>query len=105
MSSSPFYLFVLSNFLTIYSSHWTIHRNDDRCIKWKHAKKKSGSAQFRLKAAHVLWATAKCRHPGSRERQMFFRREALVASTEEGYLTASGWTLEIDNKEKRKWRK
>uniref|UniRef100_C5D772 Uncharacterized protein n=1 Tax=Geobacillus sp. (strain WCH70) TaxID=471223 RepID=C5D772_GEOSW len=28
-------------------------------------KEKRKAAQFRLKAAHVLWATAKCRHPGS----------------------------------------
>ncbi len=29
---------------------------------------KRRTPQFRLKAAHVLWATAKCRHPGSATR-------------------------------------
>ncbi|EZP75924.1 hypothetical protein H839_11644 [Parageobacillus genomosp. 1] len=31
-------------------------------------ERKAEGAQFRLKAAHVLWATAKCRHPGSAKR-------------------------------------
>jgi hypothetical protein len=34
----------------------------------KHTKEKRRAPQFRLKAAHVLWATAKCRHPGSATR-------------------------------------
>jgi hypothetical protein len=29
--------------------------------------RKAKASQFRLKAAHVLWATAKCRHPSSPE--------------------------------------
>jgi hypothetical protein len=46
----------------------------------KRLKRKAKAAQFRLKAAHVLWATAKCRHPGSLEAKCSSPAEVLDTS-------------------------
>jgi hypothetical protein len=87
---------------------------------FKLIKRKAEASQFRLKAAHVLWATAKCRHPGSRDRKMFFTRRGACHLKAEGYFpeaapaitrrmsakmliqAADTLRAELDNKEKRK---
>jgi hypothetical protein len=54
------------------------HHNDFNRHQHVGLIRKAKAAQFRLKAAHVLWATAKCRHPGSPEAKCSSPAEVLA---------------------------
>jgi hypothetical protein len=45
-------------------------------MKGRFLFRKAEAAEFRLKAADVLWATAKCRHPSSPDAHWRAREEA-----------------------------